>query len=127
MKKKILVCIMAVFAIALMSSCSKAKVAGAVQLMNALIQEPGVEFSTEGKNVVMKVHGKFGEFSEEMRADDEFRNSQIEYYKNDSAFRNVTEDLFPLCKEADYEYFIVRYVDSISSDTMNILIPFEEL
>lgn len=122
---KIFACVGALVIITLMSSCAKAKVEGAVQLTNTLLGESGIKFTTEGKNLVMI--SKVGHISEETKANTDFRNSKIEYLKNDSAFRDVTEDLIQLCKEADYEYFVLRYMDTLLSDTMNILVPIEEL
>ena len=125
---KIFACVGALVIITLMSSCAKAKVKGVVCLTNVLISKyggDGMEFTTEGKNLVLTI--KVGPVHEEKKGNPDFRNSLIEYYKNDSSFRYVTEDLFSLCKEADYEYFIARSVDSISGDTMNITIPIEAL
>ena len=124
---RIFACIGMLIVITLMSSCAKTKVEGAVQLMNVMSTKYGdgkIKFKTEGKNVVMI--SKAGHISEEKKTDADFRNSKIEFLKNDSFFRYMMEDLIPLCKEADYEYFVLRYMDTLSSDTMNILIPLEE-
>ena len=124
---KIFACFGALVIITLMSSCAKAKVEGAVKLTNVFISKfagDKIKITTEGKNLVMI--SKVGHISEETKADTAFRNSKIEYLKHDSTIRYVTEDLIPLCKEADYEYFVLRYMDTLSSDTMNILIPLEE-
>ena len=124
---RIFACIGMLIVITLMSSCAKTKVEGAVQLMNVMSTKYGdgkIKFKTEGKNVVMI--SKAGHISEEKKTDADFRNSKIEFLKNDSSFRYMMEDLIPLCKEADYEYFVLRYMDTLSSDTMNILIPLEE-
>ena len=124
---RIFACIGMLIVITLMSSCAKTKVEGAVQLMNVMSTKYGdgkIKFKTEGKNVVMI--SKAGHISEEKKTDADFRNSKIEFLKNDSSFRFMMEDLTLLCKEADYEYFVLRYMDTLSSDTMNILIPLEE-
>lgn len=125
---RIFACVGALVVITLMSSCANAKVEGAVKLTNVLftkIAGDKMKITTEGKNLV--IISKVGHISEEKKADTAFRNSAIEFLKHDSTIRYVTEDLIPLCKEADYEYFVLRYMDTLSSDTMNISVSFEEL
>ena len=123
----IFACIVAIFSITVMSSCSRMKVKATLATVNSLMadgEEGGPEFYTEGDNVIL--YGTISDVEFDKEKDSIFAQYTTDYVKNDTNFSFLREELVPMFREADYESFVLRFVDA-SGDTMDVSIPLEEL